>query len=139
MIRKWVYSWRLKRMDDVSPALRLVASAAIPRSSRRVRKAILSAIRNTREELSDPASVKDAKEAVDRVATEAELRATETRQRLDSHVRAGRGMMPRGQMANAARRGSNRALAKWSSDQGSARRLVEILNGYLQSIGRPGI
>ena len=114
-------------MNDVSPALKVLAQAALPVSKHQTRKKILSAIRNTANERADPESIKDAEGAVVEAQAQAEQEGSEYLNELDANVQ-----VPG--WRSAVLPGRNQSLAKTASEGAYKRLILEALNDKLQPL-----
>jgi hypothetical protein len=119
-------------MNDVSPALKVLAEAALAVSKHKTRKKILSAIRNTANERADPESIKDAEGAVVEAQAQAEQEGSEYLNELDTNVQ-----VPGGR--SAVLPGRNQSLAKTASEGAYKRLILDALNDRLRAIGRRDI
>jgi len=115
----------------VSPALRVLATAALPVANRSTRKRILAAIQNTSTQLADPGSINDAEDAVREARAEADAASVDELDQMNAQIPAARPAL--------RRRLSNRSLAKFAARSGYARRILDALNDTLASIGRPEV
>ena|SRR5207302_11472864 len=119
-------------MNDVSPALKVLAQAALTVSNHKTRKKILDAIRNTANQLADPGSIKDAEGAVLEVRAQAEQEGSQYLNELDANVQVP-GWRP------SVVPGRNQSLAKTASDSAYGRLILDALNDKLRAIGRPEV
>ena len=133
MLRRRLWAARLKRMDDVSPALKALALAALPVSNHKTCQKILDATRNTANQLADPESIKDAEDAVHEARAQAQEEGSKYLNELDGDVHVPGGhpsiLLP----------GRNQSLAKTASDKAYRRLILDALNDKLRAVGRPEV